>query len=92
MGQSFIAADCPAVTPTLKNNVCKSQSMRVIFCTHTFYLVFFWRGGADLEKAASGANSACGHFVVNHSILRTFLAKYPVLFTEDEKEELKMEN
>ena len=37
----------------------------------------------DLGKAASGASGACGHFVVNHAILRTFLAKYPVLFTED---------
>ena len=27
---------------------------------------------ADLEKAASGASSACGHFVGNHTILRTF--------------------
>ena len=28
---------------------------------------------ADLEKAASGA---CGHFVGNHAILRTFWVKY----------------
>ena len=34
----------------------------------------------DLEKAASGA---CGHFVENHAILRTFGVKYPVLLTED---------
>ena len=27
---------------------------------------------ADLEKAASGASSACGHFVGNHAILITF--------------------
>ena len=27
---------------------------------------------ADLEKAASGASGACGHFVRNHAILRTF--------------------
>ena len=35
---------------------------------------------ADLQKAASGA---CGHFVGNHTILRTFWVKYPVLLTED---------
>ena len=35
---------------------------------------------ADLEKAASGA---CGHFVGNHAILRTFWIKYPVLLLED---------
>ena len=38
---------------------------------------------ADLEKAASGASGACGHFVGNHAILRTFWAKYSVLFSED---------
>ena len=27
---------------------------------------------SDLEKAASGASGACGHFVGNHGILRTF--------------------
>ena len=37
----------------------------------------------DLEKAASSASNACGHFVGNHSILRTFWVKYPVLLTED---------
>ena len=37
----------------------------------------------DLGKAASGESSACGHFVGNHAILRTFLVKYPVLLTED---------
>ena len=41
--------------------------------------------GADLEKAASGASGVCGHFVGNRAILRTFGAKYPVLFTEDGK-------
>ena len=42
------------------------------------------RGGiADLEKAASGASGACGHFIVNHAILRTFWVKYHVLLTED---------
>ena len=39
--------------------------------------------GTDLEKAASGASAACGHFVGNYTFLRTFLANYPVLFTED---------
>ena len=34
------------------------------------------------EKAASGAS---GHFVGNHTILRTFSAKFPVLFNEDRK-------
>ena len=29
----------------------------------------------DLEKAASGASSACGHFVEIHAILRTFWVK-----------------
>ena len=37
----------------------------------------------DLEKAASGASGACGHFVGNHAILRTFWVKNPVLLTED---------
>ena len=35
---------------------------------------------SDLEKAASGA---CGHFVGNHAILRTFWVKYPVVFVDD---------
>ena len=30
------------------------------------------RTNSDLEKAASGASVACGHFVGNHAILRTF--------------------
>ena len=38
---------------------------------------------SDLEKAASGASGACGHFVGNHAILRTFWVKYLVLLTED---------
>ena len=29
----------------------------------------------DLEKAARGASGACGHFVGNHAILRTFLSQ-----------------
>ena len=37
----------------------------------------------DLEKVASGVSGACGHFVKNHAILRTFLVSYPVLLTED---------
>ena len=28
--------------------------------------------GADLEKAASGASGACGHFLGYQAILRTF--------------------
>ena len=38
---------------------------------------------SDLEKAASGASGACGHFVENHAILRTFWVEYPVLLKED---------
>ena len=41
---------------------------------------------ADLEKVASGASGAsgaCGHFVENHTILRTFLLRNPVILTED---------
>ena len=38
---------------------------------------------SDLEKAASGASGACGHFVGNYAILRTFSVKYPIHFTED---------
>ena len=30
--------------------------------------------GADLEKAASGARGACGHFDGDHAILRTFVS------------------
>ena len=41
------------------------------------------RLASDLEKAASGASGACGHFVGNYAILRTFLVKYPIHFTED---------
>ena len=37
----------------------------------------------DLEKAASGASGVCGHFVGNHTILRTFWVNFPVLLTED---------
>ena len=44
------------------------------------------------ENSASGASGACGLFVRNPAILRTFWAKYPVLFTEDGKEELRMDN
>ena len=36
-----------------------------------------------LEKAASGASGAFGHFVQNHAILRTFWVKSPVFLTED---------
>ena len=47
---------------------------------------------ADLEKAASGSSGACGHFVGNHAILRTFWVRYPVLFTEDgENGELRLD-
>ena len=44
---------------------------------------------SDLEKAASGASGACGHFVGNHAILRTFWVKNPVLLTEDEGRRVK---
>ena len=37
----------------------------------------------DLEKAASGASGACGHFVKNPAILRRFLFKNPAVLTED---------
>ena len=37
----------------------------------------------DLEKAASGASGACGHFVVNPAILRKFWIKTPAFLTED---------
>ena len=37
----------------------------------------------DLEKAASGASGACGHFVENHAILRTFRVKNPTFLTQD---------
>ena len=39
---------------------------------------------SDLEKAASGASGACGHFVGNPAILRTFSVKYPVLLAENQ--------
>ena len=38
---------------------------------------------ADLEKAASGASGACGHFVINPAILRKFSLEYPSLLAED---------
>ena len=38
---------------------------------------------ADLEKASSGASSACGLFIRNHAFLRTFRVKYLVLLRED---------
>ena len=47
------------------------------------------RLGADLEKAASGASGACGHFVGNHAILRTNIRYF---WMRMEEEELKMEN
>ena len=37
----------------------------------------------DLEKAASGASGACGHFVGDHAILRTFCISYPVILSKD---------
>ena len=37
---------------------------------------------ADLEKAASGASGACGHFVRTHAILRTFLVKNLALLSK----------
>ena len=37
----------------------------------------------DLEKAAISASGACGYFVGNHAILRTFCIKNPALLTED---------
>ena len=37
----------------------------------------------DLEKAASGASGACGHFVKNPAILRTFEVKNTAILTED---------
>ena len=46
------------------------------------YITILW---TDLEKATSGASGACGHFVGNPAILRTFGAKCPVFVTEDEK-------
>ena len=50
----------------------------------------------DLEKAASGASSACGHFVRNSAILSTFGVKEPVLSTENggkrfEERELRLD-
>ena len=53
-----------------------------LFLVHKYFKVFksfqilqrnychFWVV-ADLEKAASGASGACGHFVGNHTILST---------------------
>ena len=38
---------------------------------------------ADLEKTTSHASGACGHFVGNQTILRTFCIKYPILLAED---------
>ena len=36
-----------------------------------------------LEKADICGSGACGHFVGNHAILRTFCVKYPVLLRKD---------
>jgi len=47
---------------------------------------------ADLEKAASGASGACGHFVENPAILRTFLIKHPSFFTENGGRRDRMRN
>ena len=38
---------------------------------------------SDLEKAASSASGACGHFVLNTAILRTSRVKNPAFLTED---------
>ena len=40
-------------------------------------------GTSDLEKAASGASGACGHFVENHAILRTLRVKSRAFSTQD---------
>ena len=68
-------------------------------CSEFFFLIVInlYLSAADLEKAASGARGACGHFVRNHAFFRTFLVKYPVLLIEDggsrvEDEELMLEN
>ena len=50
----------------------------------------------DLEKAASGASGACGHFVRDHAILRTFFVSYPVILSKDgekrvDDEELRLD-
>ena len=37
----------------------------------------------DLEKAASGASGACGHFVKNHSVLRIVWVENPPFLTEN---------
>ena len=47
---------------------------------------------ADLEKAASGASGACGHFVENPIILRTFRVGNPVFLTEDGGRRLEDKN
>ena len=49
--------------------------------------IFYWEQlvmvPTDLEKAASGASGACGHFVGDHAILRTFCISYPVILSKD---------
>ena len=37
-----------------------------------------------MEKAASGACGACGHFVGNPAILRIFSVKYPILLAANQ--------
>ena len=44
---------------------------------------------SDLEKAASGASCACGHFV---AIFRTFWGKYSMILSEDRGRRLKDED
>ena len=43
-----------------------------VFHPNNFLSRFYFSHVDILEKAASGASGACGHFVGNHAILRTF--------------------
>ena len=65
------------VIQTKSHKFKQIQSLKI---PQNCFSIFGW--GTDLEKAASGASGACGHFVGNHAILRTFLAKYPILLTK----------
>ena len=61
------------------------QVMIKFWKSHEQVVNKLWRRGlqADLEKAASGASGACGHFVENPAILRTFWVENPAFLTED---------
>ena len=67
----------------VKNSTTKGKILKKTPQTWAFGWTSVDPSPPDLEKAASGASGACGHFVENHAILRTFWFEIPAFLTED---------